>query len=168
MRISDRIAFGGQAAVSLGLLAGALIIGDVFRVMPCYLCNFQRFLYMLLIFFGLCGVLLPRLRRAWALFSALTALGGVAAAAQQSWMQYAPQESIECGFSDPTPVERFVDWLGGLWPSMFMVTGLCKDKDWTILGLTLANWSALAFLALAAIALWLLFRREEKRGWWAR
>ena len=77
-------------------------------------------------------------------------------------MQYAPQNAVECGFGDPTLVERLVDWLGNLWPSMFMVTGLCKDKDWVLFGLSLANWSGVCFFALFCVSLWALFRRPVR------
>jgi disulfide bond formation protein DsbB len=109
--------------------------------------------------------LLPGWRRPWAALSGLTALGGVLAAGQQSWMQFAPQDAVECGFGDPTLVERLVDWLSGLWPSMFMVTGLCKEKDWVFLGLSLANWSGVCFILLFCVSLWLLFRRDDKKRW---
>jgi disulfide bond formation protein DsbB len=46
---------------------------------------------------------------------------------------------------------------------MFMVTGFCTNKDWAFLGLSLANWSAVCFLVLFAIAVWLLFRGEKKQ-----
>jgi disulfide bond formation protein DsbB len=160
MRISDRWGFGGLAAASLGMLAGALIIGEVFRVQPCYWCNFQRLLCMLLTVFGLGGIFFPRWRKSWALLSGVTAVLGVFAAGKQSWMQYAPQDAIECGFGDPSLVERLVDWLSGWWPSMFMVTGLCTEKDWVFLGLSLANWSGLCFFLLSCVAFWLLFRRN--------
>ncbi len=160
MRLSNRIAFSALAVAALGLLAAGLILGELARLQPCYLCNFQRLLYILAAFFALCGVLLPGWRRVWAALVALTALGGVITAVQQSWMQYAPQEAIECGFGDPTLVERIVDWLGGQWPSMFMVTGFCTNKEWIFLGLSLANWSGVCFLLLCAAALGLLFRRE--------
>ncbi|MDR3298928.1 MAG: disulfide bond formation protein B [Candidatus Accumulibacter sp.] len=163
MRISDRTVFGGLAAVSLGSLSGALILGEALRLQPCYWCSFQRLLYMMLIVFGLGGSVFPGWRRLWALLSGLTALGGVFAAGKQSWMQYAPLEVIECGFGDPTPVERLVDWLSGWWPSMFMVTGLCSEKDWVFLGLSLANWSGVCFLLLFGVSLWALFRRSGGR-----
>jgi disulfide bond formation protein DsbB len=60
-------------------------------------------------------------------------------------------------------VEQIVNWLGMQWPSMFMVTGFCTNKEWIFLGLSLANWSGLCFLALFVVAGWLLFRRETKR-----
>jgi disulfide bond formation protein DsbB len=113
--------------------------------------------------FALCGVLLPGWRRLWSVLVGLTAIGGVISAVQQSWMQYLPQQAIECGFGDPTLVERIVDWLGAQWPAMFMVTGFCTSKEWIFLGLSLANWSALCFLALLGVAVWLACRREAAR-----
>ena len=163
MRFSNRIVFAMLAVASLGLLAAGLILGELARLQPCHLCNFQRLIYMVLTAIALCGVLLPGGRRLWSVLFGLAAMGGVITAIQQSWMQYAPQEAIECGFGDPTLVERVVDWLGMQWPSMFMVTGFCTNKEWVFLGLSLANWSGVCFLALFACAVWLLFRRELPR-----
>ena len=159
MRIAPRFFFFGLSMVSLCLLAAGLALGEWLRLQPCYWCNFQRLLYMVLACIGLCGVLLPGVARVWSLLAGAAALGGVFAAGKQSWMQYAPQEAIECGFGDPTLIERLVDWLGSWWPSMFMVTGLCKDKDWIFLGLSLANWSGICFFALLLAVLWMGFRR---------
>ena len=161
MRLSTRIVFAALAIVSLGLLAAGLILGELARLQPCYLCNFQRLLYIVLAVIGVCGALLPGMSRFWAALFGLVALGGVITAVQQSWMQYAPQAVTECGFGDPTLLERIVDWLGAQCPSMFMVTGFCTNKEWSFLGLSLANWSGLCFLALLAIAVWQLFRRDR-------
>jgi len=163
MRFSTRTVFSLLALASLGLLASGLVLGELARLQPCYLCNFQRFLYIVLAVVGVCGVLIPAGNRFWAVLFGVTALGGVIIAVQQSWMQYAPQEATECGFGDPTLVERIVDWLGAQWPSMFMVTGFCTNKEWVFLGLSLANWSALCFLVLLVVAVWQLFRRDRLR-----
>ena len=162
MRLSTRIVFAALAIVSLGLLAAGLVLGELARLQPCYLCNFQRLLYIVLAVIGVCGSVLPSAGRVWAALFGLVALGGVITAMQQSWMQYAPQEVTECGFGDPTLLERVVDWLGAQWPSMFMVTGLCKDKDWVLFGLSLANWSGVCFFALFCVSLWALFRRPVR------
>ena len=161
MRQSTRIPFLFLTLAPLGLLGGGVFLGAVMHIQPCYLCNFQRFLYMSLIVFGLGGLLINGWPRFWAALYGATALGGVAAAAYQSWMQYAPQSVVECGIGERTLIEQFVDWLGMQWPQMFMVTGFCTSRDWVFLGLSLANWSVLCFLGLAAIAGWLLFRRDE-------
>ena len=160
MRITTRSAFVLLFLVSSGLLAAGLILGEVKHLQPCHLCIFQRFLYILMACFALFGALLPRWHRLWSALFFLTAGGGVLTALKQSWMQYAPDQSIECGFGDPTLLERVVNWLGGQWPEMFMVTGFCSDKDWVFLGLSLANWSGVCFLLLTLAAAWLLFRRK--------
>ena len=163
IRLSTRCVFALLATVSLGLVAAGLVLGELAHLHPCHLCNFQRLLYIVLAFFALCGVLLPGWRRLWCVLVGLTAMGGVISAVQQSWMQYVPQQAIECGFGDPTLVERIVDWLGAQWPAMFMVTGFCTSKEWIFLGLSLANWSVLCFIALLGVAVWLGCRRETVR-----
>ena len=163
MRFSTRRVFILLATTSLALLGSGLLMGELLRLHPCYLCNFQRLLYMALAFFALCGALIPGWRRFWCVLVGLAAGGGAVTALQQSWMQYAPQQATECGFGDPTLVEQIINWLSPQWPSMFMVTGFCTNKDWDFLGLSLANWSAVCFLVLFAISVWLLFRREAKR-----
>ena len=165
MRLSNRSVFSGLALAAFGLLGAGLILGEVARLHPCHYCNFQRLLYIVAGVFALCGVLLPGWRRCWSLLVLLTALGGVVTAAKQSWMQYAPQDAIECGFGDPTVLEQVVNWLGVQWPAMFMVTGFCTQKEWSVLGLSLANWSISCFSALAAGAFWLFLRRDVRRWW---
>jgi disulfide bond formation protein DsbB len=161
MTVSNRQVFALIAVAALGLLAGGLAIGEIERLHPCYLCNFQRLLYILVGVFALCGVLLPGWRRLWGALVGATAIYGAVIAIQQSWMQYAPQQATECGFGDPTFVERVVNWLSGQWPAMFMVTGMCTNKEWIFLKLSLANWSAVCFVILSVLALWLLFRRTR-------
>ena len=161
MPLSVRSVFVLLTAAALGLLASGLVLGEMARLHPCYLCNFQRLLYLVLGIFAFCGVLLPIWYRLWGVLVGLTALGGVATAVYQSWMQYAPEQVNECGFGDPTLLEQIVDWLGMRWPSMFMVTGFCTEKDWVFLGLSLANWSVLCFFALFVSAVWLLVGHQK-------
>lgn len=161
LRLSTRSSFALLALAALGLLAAGLIIGEREHLQPCHLCNLQRLIYMVLGFFALCGLLLPRWRRVWCVLAGLAAVGGLIAALEQSWMQYAPQQAIECGFGDPTLSERLINWLGVHWPAMFMVTGFCTNKEWVLLGLSLANWSAVCFFLLLAGTVWLLLRRQR-------
>jgi len=158
--LSHRFVFGILAVVSSTLLAAGLILGELAHLEPCYLCNFQRLLYIVIALLSLCAGLLNRWPRFWSLLVVLTALWGVASACEQSWMQFVPEQVTECGFSEPTLVETIVNWLSLKWPAMFMVTGLCTVKDWTFLGLSLANWSALCFLALAGVAMWQTLRHR--------
>jgi len=165
MRFSTRFVFVVLALFSIGLLAAGLVIGEIARLNPCHLCNFQRLIYMLIAFFAVCGALVPGWRKLWSALLLLTALGGLWAAGEQSWMQYAPELVNECGLGDPTLVERVVNWLGVQWPQMFMVTGFCTAKEWVFLGLSLANWSCVCFLVLCLVSAWLLLHREQTTSW---
>lgn len=157
--LSDRVCFAVLALVAFSLVASGLILGEVMRLQPCHLCILQRLIYLVFGVLALGGTAWPRWRGIWCVLLMLTALGGVAAAGEQSWMQYAPQLATECGFGEPTPTEQLVNWLGTKWPAMFMVTGFCTQKDWIFLGLSLANWSVFCFLGLFASAAWVAWRR---------
>ncbi|TXI73104.1 MAG: disulfide bond formation protein B [Dokdonella sp.] len=149
-----------------GLAAGSLLVagfalGELMSLQPCPLCIFQRLLYLLLVLLALLGVAWPVMRRLWSGLLVLTAAGGVTTAVYQSWLQYFPSPSAECGFGEPTLIEQLVDWFGVRWPSLFMATGFCSSKDWLFLGLSLANWSAVCFLLLTVAALYLFLRRPD-------
>jgi disulfide bond formation protein DsbB len=84
-------------------------------------------------------------------------------------MQSVPGLVSECSYSNPGPIERFIDWLGGFWlnldlpvlSDLFLATGMCSDKEWVFLGLSLANWSAFAFLSFGVAALWATRNRNR-------
>lgn len=157
-----RFAFCILALTSFSLIASGVMLGDLVRLPPpCSLCILQRFIYLVYCFWALCGVVVPGARRFWCVLLALTAAGGMAAAGWQSWMEYAPHLVTECGFGEPALYERLVNWLGAQWPSLFMVTGFCTQQDWHFLGLSLANWSVLFFLALLLAAAGLCFWRGK-------
>ena len=109
---------------------------------------------------ALAGVLRPGGRLPWSLLIAALALGGMAVAGYQSWMQAFPHLATECGYSDPTLIERLVDWLGMQWPSLFLATGFCTSREWELLGLSMANWSFLVFLGIVGYAV-LLVRSKQ-------
>lgn len=155
MRLSVRAGFALLAAAAAGAAVGGWGLGELLRLNACHLCIFQRLLSILLLLFALGGVALPTLRRLWSLLAGLTAAGGLVTALYQSWLQFAPDPSNECGFGQPTLLERLVDWFGMQWPSFFMVTGFCSSKEWVFLGLSLANWAVFFFAACIAGAVWL-------------
>jgi disulfide bond formation protein DsbB len=152
MHLSLRARFGLVALAAFGLTAAGLLIGEVMNLQPCPLCIFQRLLYLLIGCLAVVGALVPSWGRLWAALLGLTAVGGLATAGYQSWLQYLPTASMECGFGEPTLIEQIVDWFGVLWPAVFMATGFCSSKDWMFLGLSMANWSCLCFLAFAIVA----------------
>jgi disulfide bond formation protein DsbB len=150
-----RACFGLLALAATGLTLAGWWIGEWMKLQPCPLCIFQRLLYLLIAGVALAGLLLPGWRYLWGGLISLSAAGGLATAAYQSWLQYLPDASMACGFGEPNLIERIVDWFGVRWPAMFMASGFCSSKDWVFLGLSMANWSVLCFFAFLVAALWL-------------
>lgn len=150
----------GIALLSLAAVIAAVVLGDALRLAACPLCIFQRVLYLGISVLALLAALLPAGQgRAAAIFAGLAvAVGGVVAAGWQSWLQFFPDPALECSYSDPNMIERFVDWLGMQWPQLFMATGFCSSKEWVLLGLSMANWSVLLFASLAGFLGWQLKR----------
>jgi disulfide bond formation protein DsbB len=89
--------------------------------------------------------------------TAVLACFGAFVAARQSWLQWFPPENYSCGRDFYGMIETFP--LKRAIPMIFRGSGDCTKVDWTLLGLSIANWSALAFLALLAFALAVLWRQ---------
>lgn len=142
------------AAASAGFFVASLALTAWYDLHPCHLCIFQRLLYLLLAVATLAaGMLLPRPAGRWVGFLALPmAAAGFAVAGYQSWLQWQPAGGVNCVGGDLSLIESLVETLGRLSPELFLATGFCEEAELTILGLTLANWSALGFAACLALA----------------
>ena len=148
----DRAWFAALALAMFGLVAFSLALQASLRLAPCPFCIFQRVLYLTIGCCGLLGLAWPALRPAWAAAIAALALGGIAVAGYQSWMQAFPHLATECGYAEPNLIERLVDWLGMQWPSLFLATGFCTSREWEMFGLSMANWSVSLFAGIAVFA----------------
>lgn len=105
----------------------------------------------------------PVRRRFWLLAGGLIALAGVGFAGFQSWEQWYPELAGGCTGAEPGLIERLVEWLGIRWPRLFMATGFCESKELVILGLSLANWSFLAYAGFASMTSSILFYPSNSR-----
>lgn len=145
--------FASFALAAFGLVVVGLQLQAIYKLAPCPLCIFQRVLYLTIGTIALLGWAWPRIGKLWAALLALVGAGGFLVAAYQSWMQAFPHLARECNYTDPDLIERLVDWLGTLNPSLFLATGFCASRDWLFLNLSMANWSVLVFGAytLAAV-----------------
>ncbi len=158
--IPVRAWFATLALGTLGLVVVGMELQQLCRLAPCPLCIFQRVLYIAIGLVALAGVLLPGGRLLWSALIAALAAAGVAVAGYQTWMQAFPHLATECGYSDPSLIERLVDWLGMQWPGLFLATGFCTSREWEFLGLSMANWSLVVFFGIAGYA-GLLFGRKD-------
>ena len=148
------------AGASTGIGLTSIALASWLGLDPCHLCIFQRL--SMLVVGGLAlwaGLAAGRRLQLWisGSLTLIVALFGAGAAAYQSWIQMQPIGSVTCTGGRPGLIELLIEWLGQKLPALFLATGFCEDEAYRLLGLTLANWSALCFLALAGViagALW--------------
>ena len=152
---STRTVWLGIGLVAAGLATASLVLTPWLDLHPCHLCIFQRLLFMLLAAAALTAAAGHCERAAGGLVGLLAA-AGIVTAGYQSWLQLQEAGSVSCVGGDPDLVERVVEALGQVSPTLFLATGFCADEELVILGLSLANWAFLAFLACLAAAAWAL------------
>ena len=147
---SPRGLIGLSGLLSVGLVGGGLVLASTLNLAACPLCILQRMLYLLLAIQALPAWLTAKnrlMRGVFGLTMAVTALAGASIAGYQTWLQrFAAGTS--CSGQQPW-WEQFVDWAGGVWPLMFEATGLCSEAGWKFLRLSIAEWSLIAFTAMA-------------------
>lgn len=155
LAVSPRAVLRTLALWCGGLLGFGLYLQHAVGLEPCPMCIVQRYALILV---GLAAAVAatsgPRLRRVLAWLAFALALAGAAVAARQSWLQWYPPEILTCGrdlfgMIESFPLKRAI-------PMIFRGSGDCSAVDWTFGGLTIANWSFLNFVAMAAVLLgWL-------------
>jgi len=161
---NPRLAFGVGAIVCIGLLGFAYYLQYVQGLEPCPLCMVQRgFFYAVMALFILAAIHGPRNwgARVYAALIGVFALGGAAAAARQVWLQHLPPDKVpQCGPDLFFMLENFP--LARTWEKLLYGTGECAKVDWTFLGLSIAGWSLVWFIALAVYA-WVAASRPRRR-----
>ena len=126
---------------------------------PCPLCQVQRGFYYavgLVLLIGAVHNPRGKFSVVYPVLAILFALGGAAVAGRQVWLQHLPPDKVPaCG---PDLAFMFKNLpLSNALQKLFTGTGECAVVDWKFLGLSIAEWSLLWFLALAAYAAWLTF-----------
>ncbi|OGB68828.1 MAG: disulfide bond formation protein B [Burkholderiales bacterium RIFOXYC12_FULL_65_23] len=147
------------AAACIALLAFGLYLQHAVGLEPCPMCIVQRYLFVLVALVAAIGAVLPAATARWSgALMALLSLTGAGVAARQSWLQWFPPEITACGRDLFGMIESFP--LRRVIPMLFRGSGDCSAVDWTFLGLTIANWSFLNFLLVAALGIGLLLKQR--------
>ncbi|MDB5732689.1 MAG: disulfide bond formation protein [Variovorax sp.] len=151
-------------AACIGMLAFGLYLQHVVGLEPCPMCIVQRYaLVLVALFAALAGASGRKgLQLAGGALALLAALGGAYTAARQSWLQWHPPEVVSCGRDLYGMIETFP--LKRALPMIFRGGGDCSQIDWTLLGLSLANWSFIAFSVLGVLLLALLVLPARRQG----
>ncbi|UVH60963.1 disulfide bond formation protein B [Variovorax paradoxus] len=160
---APRRAFGLICLACVLMLAFGLYLQHVVGLEPCPMCIVQRYaLVLVAIFTGLAGAFRNvGLRVVGGLLALVAAVGGAYTAASQSWLQWYPPEVVSCGRDLYGMIETFP--LKRALPMIFRGGGDCSKIDWSLFGLTLANWSFIAFVVLSLMLITLLVRSRRAR-----
>jgi len=133
---------------------------------PCPLCIFQRLAYITIVVIALIAAGHgARLAGAAAYYSLITliALIGATIAGRQTWLQHLPEDRVpECGPGLDFMLDTFP--IGEAIRKVFQGSGECARVDWTFLGLSIAEWSLLCFVALALSSVAMLVLRASQRS----
>ena len=150
------------AAACLALLAFGMYLQHVQGLEPCPMCIVQRYALVLV---AVCtGLASLRGSKGWWMSFGVLALAasgfGAFVAARQTWLQWYPPEFASCGrdfygMIENYPVSRAI-------PMIFRGSGDCAAVDWTFLGGSIANWSFVCFVGLAAVLLVLLLKGGKR------
>ena len=142
------------------MLAFGMYLQHVVGLEPCPMCVVQRYaLILVAVFAGIAATSERRgLHVASALLALLSAVGGAFTAARQTWLQWNPPEFASCGRDIYGMIETFP--LQRALPMIFKGSGDCSKIDWTFLGLSIANWSFIAFAVFAVLLIGLLLSRR--------
>ena len=157
-----RIRFAAGAAVCALLLGSGYFLQYVQGLDPCPLCQVQRAFYYLVGGAFLIGALHGRFFSAYGSLAALFAIGGIGTAGRQVWLQHLPPDKVpQCGpdlafMLKNLPISRTLE-------KLFTGTGECAVVDWSFLGLSIAGWSLVWFVALFVYAVWLAVRGARSR-----
>ena len=151
--------FTGFAACA-GLIGFALYLQYFANLEPCPLCMLQRVAFIVLGLVFLIGALHgPRITgvRLYASLAILTATTGIGLAARHTWLQYNPPQFASCAGDLYSQLDRLP--LGRVIANAIRATGDCAKVDWTLFGLSIAEWSLIWFAIFAVGSISLLLRK---------
>lgn len=146
----------------LGLMGGALYLEHVVGLAPCPMCIVQRVCVILFALVCLAAAIHGPARlgqRLYAGLALLFALVGAGTAGRQIWLQSVPPDQLEaCLPGLEYMIETFP--LQEIVSKVFHGTADCAEVTWTLFGLSVPEWSLLAFLGMILFGLFQLLRRR--------
>jgi protein dithiol:quinone oxidoreductase len=143
--LPPRALFAFGVIAPLSLVAFAIVLTSFYQVAACPLCIVQRMLYLAIALAFFVGLLASNyiVRTLAALSVTAFSAVGAAIAGYQIYLQHHPFAAT-CG--DGTAWwERIVEQAGQTLPILFKANGLCSENTWSLWGLSIVEWSLLAF-----------------------
>ncbi len=155
-------AAGAVALLCALMLAFGMYLQHIVGLVPCPMCIVQRYALILVAATATICWLSGRkgFQNAFAGVAIFFAGFGAFVAARQSFLQWFPPDIQSCGRDFYGMVETFP--LQRAIPMIFKGSGDCTKIDWTFLGGSIANWSFVAFVAMALCLAALLLRGKAQ------
>ena len=157
LNFNPRVLFALTAAACAALLGFGYYLQFVQHIEPCPMCILQRLCYMAIVIITLLGTLHGPRRGGvyvYGVLTTITAVIGAGIAGRQTWLQHLPEDQVPaCGPGLEYMLEQFP--LAQVIKQAFIGTGECAAVDWTLLSLSIAEWSLICFsgMVVAYIAL---------------
>ena len=159
-RILFLIIFIGCAS----LLSTAIFLDPFKNMIPCPMCMMQRAFFVSLGIVALIAAIHGAKnwgQKVYAFIIVAFSMGGASVAIRQLWLQSLPEDQVPaCGPG--------LDYMLDVFPISEVVmmalrgTGDCAKVQWTFLHLSIAGWSLLAFVAVAAVCFSIIFKNRSK------
>ena len=160
---TPRRLFALGAVLCAALIGAAIYLQHVVHLEPCPLCIVQRVLVMLLALVMVAAALHnPKGsgRRVYAALVLLVALSGAAVAGRHVYLQNLPPDQVpECGPGMEYILDAFP--IGQALVLIFRGSGECAEVQWTWLGLTIPDWTLVAFVGFALLGGFLCVVRDS-------
>jgi disulfide bond formation protein DsbB len=157
--------FAGIAGSAFALIGVGLVLQHVAGLEPCPMCILQRYAFAGIGLVALVAAIHGPVKVGVWVYSTLIALFAVAGGSvsvRQSILQRFPSaEAANCMASD-------LDFLLGNFPlaqalpKIFSGTGDCAKVQWSLMGLSIAEWAFVWFFLFVVTSTWLSFFRRPK------
>lgn len=155
IRFNPRIWFFLGSISCFSMLGIGAYLQFVENLEPCPLCISQRIAILLLgIVFLIAAIHNPAEKgvKIYSILGVLVAAAGGSISIRHIWIQHLPPNEVpECGPGLEYVFENFP--LAETIKLMLSGTGECAKVDWTLLGLSIPEWTLISFLGLATLSL---------------
>jgi len=162
--VSSRVIFAAIFLASAFLIGFGLVLQHTVGLEPCPMCILQRYAFvaigMVALIAAIHGPVGMGVRVYSFLIAALAIAGGSVSVRQSLLQRFPAPEPANCMAGD-------LDFLLGNFPlaqalpKIFAGTGDCAKVEWSLFGLSIAEWALVWFLVIVTTAAWLAFFRKR-------
>lgn len=163
-RLPSRAVFVAIFVACAALIGFGLVLQHTVGLEPCPMCILQRYAFVMIGLVALVAALHGPVRLGVSIYSfliAAIAIAGGSVSVRQSLLQRFPDpEPLSCMSSD-------LEFLLGNFPlaqalpRIFAGTGDCAKVEWSLFGLSIAEWALVWFVFFVATAAWLAIFRKR-------